>query len=161
MGQKLYFRPVRDADGVSATANVGGFTPLTSAARFYGWQARKITEAAEQCNRKRSAISVAGLRPKLLLLPQTDGKWNRHESARLARELIDLFVLEQSKLVHFTHYGFVQRSLAFDEVIAVLEQFADASTSAVVTKLVIDVDERVRGDFEKCAEKAGLRLTPA
>jgi len=52
MGQAIWFTPLNDVDGISATANIEGFTPLTSITNAYDWDRELINQASYKCNSK-------------------------------------------------------------------------------------------------------------
>ena len=73
MGQAIWFSPINGIDGISATANTEGFTPLTSIANAYDWDRNLIKQATHECNSKSQIAIVEQVKPTLFLVPKTKG----------------------------------------------------------------------------------------
>ena len=120
MGHKIFFHPCYETDTISATANTGGFTPLTAIARYFGWDSKFIHKASEECNARNEVAIVAQVEPTLILVPKTREK----EKVRfLINDLLDAASEIGSKILHFTHFGFTQTEYPENELQMILNEF--------------------------------------
>lgn len=159
MGQAIWFRPINGVDAISATANAGGFTPLTSIARAYEWQQETIQEASNQCNEKGEVAILNILQPTLFLVPKTRGQSN---TLFYVTDLLKAINHMKVKTLHFTHYGFIQDKLPSEEIEKILEVVMNPLTHSTLKQVIWDID--VRQDFNmrylhKVIKQYGLRLS--
>lgn len=145
MGHAIWHHPVADCDGVSATANTQGFTPLHSIDRHFGWNREVVDSAALTCN-KIGEVCVVEFSPKLLLVPKTKG---RGDAAFLIQDLLSACRASGVRVLHFTHFGFIQGRLPFAEVAAVISYIFYNVNTLGLDKIVFDIDKRVEGEFFK------------
>ena len=143
IGHKLGFSGLEGIDAVSATANPEGFTPLTAAARIYGWDRDVITRASEQCNARREVAIVDQVTPTLLLVPKVTGK----TSYELTVEgcAIDLLMAAKHlkiKSLHFTHFGFMQSHKVADDFKKILEIFLNPLNDLPLEQVIWEIDYR-------------------
>lgn len=146
MGQAIWFTPINGIDGISATANVEGFTPLTSIANAYDWDRNLINQASQQCNLKQEIAIVRQLKPTLFLVPKTEGN---SDTVFLIKDLISAINEMRIEYLHFTHYGFIQNNCISKEITAVLNSLRTSSHKSNLKKLTIDIDERKIKDVLK------------
>lgn len=145
MGQALWFNPVDDCDGISATANITGFTPVRAIGRRLAWDRVVVNQAAAVCN-VRQEVCVVPFSPKLLLVPATKG---RGDSGFLIRDLIASCRSAGVRSLHFTHWGFIQGKLPAKEVASIMSYLISNVSTLPLQNLVIDIDARVESDFFK------------
>jgi hypothetical protein len=143
IGHKLGFTGLEGVDAVSATANPEGFTPLTAAARIYGWDRDVITRASEQCNARREVAIVDQVTPTLLLVP----KVTRKTSYELTVEgcAIDLLMAAKHlkiKSLHFTHFGFMQSHKVAQDFRKILEIFLNPLSDLPLEQMIWEIDYR-------------------
>lgn len=143
IGHKLGFTGLEGVDAVSATANPEGFTPLTAAARIYGWDRDVITRASEQSNARREVAIVDQVTPTLLLVP----KVTRKTSYELTVEgcAIDLLMAAKHlkiKSLHFTHFGFMQSHKVAQDFRKILEIFLNPLSDLPLEQMIWEIDYR-------------------
>ena len=146
MGHKLWFRDSIESDAISATANIGGFTPLTAIARRYEWNRDMITAASNECNERKEIAIVRNLNPTLLLVPATQGKG---DTSFLITDLINAANTIGSDVLNFTHYGFVQNKLPEAEINLILDMILDPYLKSSIRVVVWDIDFRFKTDMIK------------
>lgn len=146
MGQAIWFSPINGIDGISATANTEGFTPLTSIANSYEWDGNLIRKATHECNAKAQIAIVKQVKPTLLLVPKTKGN---SDTEFLIQDLISAINEIKIENLHFTHYGFIQNNCISKEITSVLNSLRTSSHKSNLKKLTIDIDERKIKDVLK------------
>lgn len=139
MGQAIWFTPINGIDGISATANVEGFTPLTSIANAYDWDRDLINQASQECNSKKEIAIVRQVKPTLFLVPKTKGD---SDTEFLIEDLICAVNEMQIKNLHFTHYGFIQNKLPKHELEIIIQYLQNLPLEESLKKIMIDVDKR-------------------
>lgn len=145
MGQAIWFTPINDVDGISATANTEGFTPLTSITNAYDWDRNLINHASQECNLKNEIAIVRQIKPTLFLVPKTKGN---SDTEFLIKDLIHAINEMQIENLHFTHYGFIQNKLPEDELRNIFKVLNGSTTKSTIKEVTLDIDTRVIRDFE-------------
>lgn len=142
-GHKLGFSGIHGVDAVSATANSEGFTPLTAAARIYGWDRDLITRASQQCNDRREVAIVHQVTPTLLLVPKVTGKTSyKYTVEGCAIDLLMAAKHLRIKSLHFTHFGFMQSHKLAEDLRKVLEIFLNPLSDLPLEELIWEIDYR-------------------
>lgn len=141
MGHKIWFPDSVESDVISATANIGGFTPLTAIARRYGWNSELIEAASNQCNRRGEIAVVSAVIPTLLLVPSTNGQ---EDASFLINDLIQAANQIKADVLSFTHYGFVQIKLPSIEIRSILKLLLDPKLQSSIRVVVWDIDFRFK-----------------
>ena len=162
MGHKIFFHPCYETDTISATANTGGYTPLTAIARQFGWDRELIKQAAESCNARNEVAIVREVKPTLLLVPKT--KTMAPEKVKfLTKDLLDAASKNGSEILHFTHFGFTQGEYPEKEFQIILHEFGyytngrhDRFTIPVPRKGYFSEREEARNQRRMEALKQGL-----
>ena len=158
MGHAIWFQPIGDVDGISATANGEGSTPLTSIARAYGWQRETIRDASDKCNKKDEICILDNVNPKLMLVPKTKG---HHSVLFYINDLLLAANHLKLKNLHFTHYRFVQNKLPKDEIYEILSVMMSPLLNSTLEKVIWDIDVRQEDNMETMYQYMrhyGLRL---
>lgn len=145
MGQAIWFTPINGVDGISATANTEGFTPLTSIANAYDWDRNLINQASQECNSKQEIAIVRQVKPTLFLVPKTKGY---SDTEFLIKDLIYAIAEMQIRNLHFTHYGFIQNKLPEAELKNIFNALNTSTTKSTIKKVTLDVDTRFICEFE-------------
>jgi len=145
MGQAIWFSPINGIDGISATANTEGFTPLTSIANAYDWDRNLINQASQQCNLKQEIAIVKQVMPMLFLVPKTKGDSN---TEFLIEDLIHALNEMRIENLHFTHYSFIQNKLPKNEINQIFQTF-EKNIQNSLKKLIWDIDIRHKESFIK------------
>ena len=143
IGHKLGFSGLQGVDAVSATANHDGFTPLTAAARIYGWDRDLITRASQQCNERREVAIVDQVTPTLLLVPKVTGKTSYKFTVEGCA--IDLLMAAKHlgiKTLHFTHFGFMQSHKVAEDFRKILEIFLNPLNDLPLEQVIWEIDYR-------------------
>jgi hypothetical protein len=159
MGQAIWFRPINGIDAISATANVRGFTPLTSIARAYEWARETIDEAAKQCNELGEVAVLDFLQPNLFIVPKTKGQSN---TLFYITDLLKAINHMDCETLHFTHYGFIQDKLPSEEIEKILEVMLNPLTQSTLKQVIWDIDLRQdsnMGYLHRVIKQYGLRLS--
>ena len=151
MGHAIWFQPAADCDGISATANTQGFTPLHSIDRHFGWERAVVTNAAASCNEK-GEVCVVPFSPKLLLVPATRG---RGDPSFLIHDLLSACRAAGVRALHFTHFGYIQGRLPTTEVEAILSCLLSNVNQLGLDRIVFDIDKRVEAEFFKIMDPVG------
>lgn len=136
MGHPIWFYPVAHCDGVSATANTNGFTPLRAIERQFGWDRSAVDEAASLCNAI-SEVCVVPFSPKLLLVPATKGQGN---AEFLIHDLVAASKAAGVRALHFTHFGFIQGRLPAKEIAEIFSCLFGNVATLGLECIVIDID---------------------
>jgi hypothetical protein len=144
MGQKIWFPESIESDAISATANSGGFTPLTAIARRYDWDRDLVDQASTECNRVGEIAVINDVKPKLLLVPKTKGK---AEVTFLIDDLIAAANAIKVDVLNFTHFGFVQNKLPKEEVNSILRVMMSPQTKSTIRVVVWDIDFRFKKEM--------------
>lgn len=148
LGHKIWFPESIESDAISATANSGGFTPLTAIARRYGWGdvggRDLIEQSSRECNQIGEVAVINDVKPKLLLVPKTKGK---AEVAFLIDDLITAANAISVDVLNFTHYGFVQNKLPKEEVNSILRVMLSPQTKSTIRVVVWDIDFRFKKEM--------------
>ena len=143
MGHKLGFSGLQGVDAVSATANHDGFTPLTAAARIYGWDRDLITRASQQCNDRKEVAIVHQVTPTLLLVPKVTGKTSyKYTVEGCAIDLLMAAKHLKIKSLHFTHFGFMQSSKVEQDFGKILEIFLNPLNDMPLEEVIWEIDYR-------------------
>ena len=143
VGHKLGFSGLHGIDAVSATANSEGFTPLTAAARIYGWDRDLITRASQQCNERREVAILDQVTPILLLVPKVTGKTSYKFTVEGCA--IDLLMAAKHlniKSLHFTHFGFIQSHKVAEDFRKILEIFLNPLNDLSLEQVIWEIDYR-------------------
>jgi hypothetical protein len=138
MGQAIWFSPINGIDGISATANTEGFTPLTSIANSYEWDGNLIRKATHECNAKAQIAIVKQVKPTLLLVPKTKGN---SDTEFLIQDLISAINEIKIENLHFTHYSFIQNKLPKNEIKQIFQTF-EKNIQNSLKKVIWDIDRR-------------------
>ena len=146
---RVGFRPVEEAELVSATANASSFGPLAQIASGYGWNFAKLKSASKKCN-KYQALALIDQNPSLVLVPKTNGD---SDTAAILKELITVIRESGARVINFTHYGFLNESLPTKEVATFLNAIIQSDFGNVRVAF-IDIDSKFYGDVALMLEEA-------
>jgi hypothetical protein len=142
MSQKLWFDYVPVCDGVSATANMDGFTVLNSIKMRFSWDTDMIRRASNACNERNEIAVLDFLTPKLFLVPRT----RVDDTERCEFYIKDLIAAVDAvgiKNLQFTHYSFINHLGFKGELEAVLRTIYAWNLDTKLEQLVLDTDYRV------------------
>jgi hypothetical protein len=142
MGHKMHFDPVTGCDGISATANMSGFTVLNAIKMFYRWDHDQLCRAVDECNSRDEVAVIDQLRPKLFLVPKTRFD-NKERSAFYIRDLLNAVNHVGIRKLQFTHYSFISALMFDEEVAEVMTALVNPNLETTVQELVFDADARV------------------
>lgn len=116
MGHYMFFRPIQEADTISVSANMAGFTPMNQAVSAIGLDRDEMTQFAESVNEKwEVGVVKHGLR-RLMVVPKTRGNSYVYPQRCLTTDLLLACKAEDVHTLHFCHYGFIQNKLIEEEV---------------------------------------------
>ena len=133
------FTPAVEADGVSATANTYGLSPLTCVCSALGYDHSMVSKASTRANRFKKIATLNGLKPKLILVPKTNGS---SEIENLTDQLIEAASEANIQTLNFTHYGFVKDKLPTHEIIQVLHSMKKWRALTALKTIIWDIDRR-------------------
>jgi hypothetical protein len=159
VGHKLGFSGLQGVDAVSATANAEGFTPLTAAARIYGWDRDLITRASQQCNERKEVAIVHQVTPTLLLVPKVTGRTSyKYTVEGCAIDLLMAAKHLKIKSLHFTHFGFMQSHKVADDFRKVLEIILNPLSDLPLEELIWEIDYRGLRALQSAYQTVRLRF---
>jgi len=159
VGHKLGFSGLQGVDAVSATANAEGFTPLTAAARIYGWDRDLITRASQQCNERKEVAIVHQVTPTLLLVPKVTGRTSyKYTVEGCAIDLLMAAKHLKIKSLHFTHFGFMQSHKVADDFRKVLEIILNPLSDLPLEELIWEIDYRGLRALQSAYHSVRLRF---
>ena len=159
MGHKLGFSGLQGVDAVSATANHDGFTPLTAAARIYGWDRDLITRASQQCNDRKEVAIVHQVTPTLLLVPKVTGKTSyKYTVEGCAIDLLMAAKHLKIKSLHFTHFGFMQSHKVAEDFRKVLEIFLNPLNDMPLEEVIWEIDYRGLRELQSAYHSVKIRF---
>lgn len=116
MGHYIFFRPIQEADTISVSANMGGFTPMNQAVSAIQLNRDEMIRFAENVNdRWEVGVVKHGLR-RLMVVPRTRGDSYGYPQRCLTTDLLLACKAEDVHTLHFCHYGFIQNKLIKEEV---------------------------------------------
>ena len=116
MGHYIFFRPIQEADTISVSANMAGFTPMNQAVSAIGLDRNEMTQFAESVNEKWEVGVVKHGQRRLMVIPKTRGNSYVYPQRCLATDLLLACKAEDVHTLHFCHYGFIQNKLIETEV---------------------------------------------
>jgi len=116
MGHYIFFRPIQEADTISVSANMGGFTPMHQVISAIGLDRNEMTQFAESVNEKWEVGVVKHGQRRLMVIPKTRGDSYVYPQRCLATDLLLACKAEDVHTLHFCHYGFIQNKLIETEV---------------------------------------------
>jgi len=155
MSHKLWFDHSPDCDGISATANMDGFTVLNAIKMRFGWDTEMIRRASDMCNERDEISILDRLTPKLFLVPRT----RVDDPARSQFYIEDLIAAVDTvgiKSLQFTHYSFINHLGFKGELETVLRTIYAWKLDTKLQRLVLDTDYRVVRRMEKLLD--GVRV---
>jgi hypothetical protein len=159
VGHKLGFSGLQGVDAVSATANAEGFTPLTAAARIYGWDRDLITRASQQCIERKEVAIVHQVTPTLLLVPKVTGRTSyKYTVEGCAIDLLMAAKHLKIKSLHFTHFGFMQSHKVADDFRKVLEIILNPLSDLPLEELIWEIDYRGLRALQSAYHSVRLRF---
>jgi len=142
MRHKYWFDYFPGCDGISATANMDGFTVLNAIKMRFGWDTDLIRQAAHACNERDEIAVLNRLTPRLFLVPRT--KVDDPEKSKFY--MTDLFAAVEElgiRRLQFSHYSFSDHLGFKGELEKVLEAIYCEQTTTKLEHLVLDMDARI------------------
>jgi hypothetical protein len=116
MGHYIFYRPIEEADTISVSANMGGFTPMNQAVSAIGLDRDAMTQFADSVNEKWEVGVVKHGQRRLMVIPKTRGESYVYPKRCLTTDLLLACKAEDVHTLHFCHYGFIQNKLIEEEV---------------------------------------------
>ena len=142
MRHKLWFQHAPECDGISATANMDGFTILNAIKMKFGWDSGMIKQASDMCNQRDEIAILDRLTPKLFLVPRTRVD-DPVKSDFYMKDLIAAVDTVGIKNLQFTHYSFIDHLGFKGELEVVLRTIFSQKLDTKLERLVLDTDYRV------------------
>lgn len=144
MGQYIFFNPIQEADTISVSANMKGFTPMQQAVSAIGLDRNEMSRFADQVNDKWEIGVVKHGARRLMVVPKTNKHSYGYPKRCLVTDLLLASKAESVNTLHFCHYGFIQHKLIEEEVERlfniVLNPFVDSHFHMDV---IIEADVRI------------------
>jgi hypothetical protein len=140
MRQKIFFIPDPDADTVSVSANLSGFTTINAVSRAFGYDWDWVKQVAEVANERKEVICLSDLKPRLIIVPKTIGQ-NYPTTTQLMTQVIHEANTIGTKVLHMTHYGFSD-SLYITESRTILKELMYPHLKTTIERVVFDHDTR-------------------
>jgi hypothetical protein len=136
---QLVFSPSIECDTMSVTANPMGASPLKIISSKFNWNQLRVHHAATRANRFSKVAVLRDLKPKLILVPRTQGE---NDASDLIDEMIMAAEEIHTETINFTHYGYVQKKLPEAEIVSVLRRLAEKNSNTLIRVLIWDIDSR-------------------
>ncbi len=156
MSHKLWFQHLPECDGISATANMDGFTVLNAIKMRFGWDTDMIRKASDMCNERDEIAILDRLTPKLFLVPRT----RVDDPSKSEFYIQDLFAaLDRVGVenLQFTHYSFIDHLAFKGELEAVLRTIFAPKLDTKLEQLILDTDYRVVDRMIKIFDELGIQ----
>ena len=142
MRHKLWFQHVPECDGISATANMDGFTILNAIKMRFNLDTDMIRKASDMCNERDEIAILDRLTPKLFLVPRTRVD-DPEKSEFYMKDLIAAVDTVGINNLQFTHYSFIDHLGFRGELEVVLRTIFSKKLDTKLEQLVLDTDYRV------------------
>jgi len=159
MGQVIFYRPLPEADGISVTANVTGFTTLTAVTK--AWQvdlehARRIADHANNLPTKYTWTLVLEepIKHCLIFVPKTKGET---DSTAMTSKLLEDAEMERIQVLEFSHFNFIQKIFPSTEIESAL-RIIGGWKNPLPTTMIFDVDARFAEIFQETCRKLGVDI---
>ena len=143
MVQKIWFTPVPEADTISVSANLSGFTMINAASRALGYDWDHVKQVAEIANRNREVICFSNLKPRLIIVPRTGGQ-NVSLTRKLLTQVINDANTLGTKILHMTHYGFCNNLSNATELGIIFENLLYPHLNTTIESVIFDFDSRAK-----------------
>jgi L-ascorbate metabolism protein UlaG (beta-lactamase superfamily) len=116
-----------------------GMSPLDIISGKFNWNQLRVRHAATRANRFSKVAVLRDLKPKLILVPRTNG---RQDASALMDEMLEAAEAIDSEVINFTHYGFVQDRLPKIEVNSVMLKLSEINGKSKIRVVIWDIDSR-------------------
>ena len=143
MFQKIWFATFPEADTVSVSANLSGFTMINAVSRALGYDWDHVKEIAKTANQNREVICLQDLTPRLIIVPKTDGKDDSLTRKLLTQVINDANALG-TKILHMTHYGFCNNLSYGTDPSIIFRELLNPHLSTAIESVVFDCDSRAK-----------------
>jgi hypothetical protein len=156
MRHKYWFDYFPGCDGISASANMDGFTVLNAIKMRFGWDTDLIRQAADTCNEKDEIAILDRLTPKLFIVPRT----KVDDPVKSRFYMTDLLAAADAvgiRELQFSHYSFTDHLGFKREWETVLEMIYYQQTTAKLDHLVLDIDARIFRKVLRFIRNRGIR----
>jgi hypothetical protein len=150
MGHYMFFKPIQEADTISVTANMSGFTAMNAVASTLGLSRDEMMTVADDANRKYEVCVVEHGKRRLMVVPRSIPKYRKYRRTCLTTDLLMACREAGVKRLHFTHFGFIQNKINRQDV----ERLFEVTLNPLVDSqfdmdFVIDADIRVIGEIKQ------------
>ena len=156
MRHKLWFQHVPECDGISATANMDGFTILNAIKMRFNLDTDMIRKASDMCNERDEIAILDRLTPKLFLVPRTRVD-DPEKSEFYMKDLIAAVDTVGINNLQFTHYSFIDHLGFRGELEVVLRTIFSKKLDTKLEQLVLDTDYRVVDKMIDLFDELGIR----
>lgn len=143
MFQKIWFLPVHEADTISVSANLSGFTMINAVSRALRYDWDHVKEVAKTANQNKKVICLQDLTPRLIIVPRTDGKDDSLTRKLLTQVINDANALG-TKILHMTHYGFCNNLSYGTDPSIIFRELLNPHLSTEIESVVFDCDSRAK-----------------
>ena len=141
MFQKIWFTPDPDADTISVSANLNGFTMINAVCRSLGYDWDRVRDVADVANIRHEVISLVDLKPRLVIVPKTRGT-NYPLTRRLLTQLIGEANFLKTKVLHMTHFGFCNGISDRTDLVTILGTLLYPHLQTTIETVIFDYDSR-------------------
>ena len=141
MFQKIWFSPVHEADTISVSANLSGFTMINAVSRALGYDWDHVREVAKTANQNREVICLEDLTPRLIIVPKTCGK-DDSLTRELLTQVFNYANALETKILHMTHYGFCNNLSDSTEPSIIFRELLNPHLITTIESIVFDCDTR-------------------
>lgn len=146
----LGFFPSFESDTMTVTANPMVMAPLEIIASKFKWNSLRVHHAATRVNRYAKVAALIDLKPKLILVPRTNGKG---DVSQIVDDLVETAESLSSEVLNFTHYGYIQEKLPEVEVASVLKRLSQLRNKTSIRVVIWDIDSRYQDQIQAMYRK--------
>ena len=158
MFQKIWFAPVPEADTISVSANLSGFTMINAVSRALGYDWEHVKQVAETANRNREVICFSDLEPRLIIVPKTYG--NGSLTRKFLTQVINDANTLGTKILHMTHYGFCNNLSNNIEPQIIFENLLYPHLNTTIESVIFDCDSRAKDRMVDALKSSLMEYKP-
>lgn len=159
MFQKIWFNPEPNADTVSVSANLAGFTMINAVSRALGYDWDHVKSVAEVANIRKEVICISDISPRLIIVPKTRGR-NYPPTRRLLAQVLSEANSHKTKILHMTHYGFCNGLSDRAAPTAIFRDLMYPHLKTTIERVIFDYDTRAKRQIFNAFEEGVTECEP-
>lgn len=159
MFQKIWFTPEPDADTVSVSANLSGFTMINAVSRALGYDWDHVKQVAEIVNSRQEVVCMSELHPRLIIVPKTRGR-DYPPTRRLLTQVLGEANAHETKVLHMTHYGFCNGLSKSSEPLTIFRDLMYPHLKTTIERVIFDYDTRASRKIFSALKESVVEYKP-